>query len=225
MSVSQNGWPASKDRAAIDVIPFSVVLSSGTKTVYFARNAGPSLVEVAEWWDKNIEPITEIGGHNFREIRGKEGTGKLSNHSSGTAVDINWSKHPFGSANTVTPEQAQAIRAKVGPMGLRWGGDYKRTKDEHHVEVNFNPTLFNNLVVYNEEAAAALNAASDFIPVDALPAAIGAGTAAGIVGGLAAYKYSSKDNKKRAVIAFLGAGTVVGLIVMAVQSAGKEEGD
>jgi len=141
-SVSQNGWPASPNPDAVGIKPYTVTTRGGTFKVRFAEAAAPALLEMARWWDENIEPVTELGGYNYREIRGKEGTGRLSNHSSGTAVDINWTKHPLGAVGTVRADRIQALREKAASLGLRWGGDYRGRKDEHHVEVKDSPVIF-----------------------------------------------------------------------------------
>jgi hypothetical protein len=135
--ISQNGFPASEDANSIGIT--TVTLASG-KTFRAASSVAPNLQSIAEWWASNIEPITQIGGYNFREIRGYEGSGKYSNHASGTAIDINWDKHPLGARGTVTPDQAEAIRKKAAELGLRWGGDYRSRADEMHFEVNVPPS-------------------------------------------------------------------------------------
>lgn len=136
---SQNGWPASSNAASVGIKPFSFVLRGQTRKLMLAEAVAPQIIEIVQWWDQNIEPVTQLGSWNYREIRGKEGTGVLSNHSSGTAVDINWDKHPLGAVGTIPAHKAAALRAKASSLGLRWGGDYKRRKDEHHVEVAYGP--------------------------------------------------------------------------------------
>lgn len=136
---SQNGWPASSNAASVGIRPFSFVLRGVPRKLMLAEAVAPQLIEIIQWWDQNIEPVTQLGSWNYREIRGKEGTGVLSNHASGTAVDINWDKHPLGAAGTIPPNKAAALRAKASSLGLRWGGDYKRRKDEHHIEVAYGP--------------------------------------------------------------------------------------
>jgi len=136
---SQNGWPASSNAASVGIKPFSFVVRGKVRKLMLAEAVAPQLIEIIQWWDQNIEPVTQLGSWNYREIRGKEGTGVLSNHSSGTAVDINWDKHPLGAVGTIPPDKAAALRAKVSSLGLRWGGDYKRRKDEHHIEVAYGP--------------------------------------------------------------------------------------
>jgi hypothetical protein len=59
----------------------------------------------------------------------------LSNHSSGTAVDLNATKHPLGKSNTFTKEQVNTIQLLLVKYGLAWGGNYKRRKDEMHFEI------------------------------------------------------------------------------------------
>lgn len=78
-------------------------------------------------------------GYAYRAIRGQEDAGNLSNHASGTAVDLNATKHPLGKRNTFTDEQEIKIQALAAKYGLRWGGDYKNRADEMHFEINLSP--------------------------------------------------------------------------------------
>jgi hypothetical protein len=130
---SQNGWPANKDPKAILITPYAVALKGGNKTVSLAPGASAALIQMIMWWDQNIEPVTTLGGYNYRDIRGSTST--LSNHASGTAVDINASKHPLGVRGTVSAADALRIAAKAASLGLRWGGTYVSRPDEMHVEL------------------------------------------------------------------------------------------
>jgi hypothetical protein len=143
---SQNGWPASAKPDEIDVVNFNVPFQRGTFTVPLARLAAAPLLRMAEWWDQNIEPVGVIYGYNFRNVRGS--SAKLSNHASGTAIDLNPEKHPLESGagtgvdefgnkavGTVPASKLAALRAKAAELGLRWGGDYPGRKDEMHFEV------------------------------------------------------------------------------------------
>lgn len=134
-STSQNGWPASASPSAIDIV--TVTLSNG-KTFKATRKAADALEEIAEWWAKNIEPIETIYGYNYRLIRGSTST--VSNHGSGTAIDINATKHPLGAEGTVSAAKRALITAKAASLGLKWGGDYRNRKDEMHFEVILPPT-------------------------------------------------------------------------------------
>lgn len=133
-STSQNGWPADADPAAIDIITISVPLLGGrSKKVQVTRKAAPALTEMIQWWDRTIEPVTTLGGYNYRNIRGSSTV--TSNHGSGTAIDINAEKHPLGKEGTVPAAFRKLISDKASSLGLRWGGDYRTRKDEMHVEL------------------------------------------------------------------------------------------
>ena len=135
---SQNGWVASEDQNAIGIKSFSV---PGTKIkLRCAEKVAPLLVTFAAEFHAHIEPIDEGSlddwGYCFRNVRGA--TDKLSNHSSGTAIDLNATKHPLGHAGTFTPMQTVMIQALCKKYGLTWGGNYKNRKDEMHFEVSVN---------------------------------------------------------------------------------------
>jgi hypothetical protein len=70
-------------------------------------------------------------------IRGSED--RLSNHSSGTAIDVNATQHPLGKIGTFPSEKVPMIRALAKKYGLKWGGDYSGRKDEMHFEVILTP--------------------------------------------------------------------------------------
>ena len=135
---SQNGWVASEDQNAIGIKSFAV---PGTKIkLRCAEKVAPLLVTFAAEFHAHIEPIDEGAlddwGYCFRNVRGA--TDKLSNHSSGTAIDLNATKHPLGHAGTFTPMQTVMIQALCKKYGLTWGGNYKNRKDEMHFEVSVN---------------------------------------------------------------------------------------
>ena len=140
METSSNGWSASKDPNEIHIKPFLV---KGTD-IKLRCNAicGPILSGFASEFHAKVEPI-DVGnyddwGYAYRPIRG-ETTG-LSNHASGTAIDLNSSHHPLGKANTFKPEQVKMIHELIKKYGLRWGGDYKTRKDDMHFEIVETPT-------------------------------------------------------------------------------------
>ena len=132
---SQNGWVASKDPDAIDIKQFKV---AGTDIkLRCAAGCGAILAAFAAEFHKSVEPIDagalDDWGYAYRPVRGQ--TTGLSNHSSGTAVDINASKHPLGKKHTFTGAQEIILQALVKKYGLRWGGNYKSRTDEMHFEV------------------------------------------------------------------------------------------
>lgn len=136
MLLSYNGWPASKDQAEINVKPYPV---KGTNLkIRCAEGAGELLSAFAADFHELIEPIDEGSlddwGYCFRMVRGT--TDKLSNHSSGTAIDLNASKHALGKVGTFPAEKVPMIRALAKKYGLTWGGDYRNRKDEMHFEIS-----------------------------------------------------------------------------------------
>lgn len=136
---SQNGWKASKIRAEIGIDSFPI---PGTQIkLACAKAVAPLLVGFAAEFHKLIEPIDEGGlddwGYCFRQVRGS--TDNLSNHSSGTAIDLNATKHPLGKVGTFPNEKVPMIRALAKKYGLLWGGDYKNRKDEMHFEIALTP--------------------------------------------------------------------------------------
>lgn len=129
---SQNGWLAN-DRSVISSYKIpggKVALRKGdvaTILVYFA-NRYHNEVERLEWpgnW-----------GYAERKIRGSSTT--VSNHASGTALDLNAPQHPLGKRGTFTKSQVRALdRILADCEGvLRHGKNYSSRKDEMHVEIN-----------------------------------------------------------------------------------------
>ena len=138
MLTSYNGWPASKDQAEIGVKPYPV---KGTNLkIRCAEGAGELLAAFAAEFHALIEPIDagalDDWGYCFRMVRGT--TDKLSNHSSGTAIDLNATKHALGKVGTFDEAKVPMIRALAKKYGLTWGGDYRNRKDEMHFEVSIN---------------------------------------------------------------------------------------
>ena len=136
---SQNGWKASKIRTEIGIESFPV---PGTKLkLACAKAVAPLLVGFAAEFHELIEPIDEgtldDWGYAYRDIRGSTKT--LSNHSSGTAIDLNATQHPLGKVGTFPIEKVPMIRALAKKYGLIWGGDYRNRKDEMHFEIALTP--------------------------------------------------------------------------------------
>jgi D-alanyl-D-alanine carboxypeptidase len=137
MPVSQNGYSAN-DRsvirsARIDGTDVTVAVRTGA--------AGDLLLHLAERWHRDVEAlrgsdgVLDCWGYAERMIRGSTTT--LSNHASGTALDLRARTHPLGRSGTYTAVQVAAIRRILADCrgAVRWGGDYHGRKDEMHVEV------------------------------------------------------------------------------------------
>jgi hypothetical protein len=146
MSTSQNHWPALDTAGRQEqflhtwVIPakngeFGLRLRNGS--------AGFLLAHLALYLAEHVEDATLPGvpddwGYAFRPVRGHSTT--LSNHSSGTAMDFNATRHPLGRQGTWAGVAVRKIRGRLAWRAyngcIRWGGDYHNRKDEMHFEIN-----------------------------------------------------------------------------------------
>ena len=146
MLTSYNGYPASKDPKEIGIKSYSV---NGTALrLRCAESVGPLLAAFAADFHELIEPIDEgtfdDWAYAFRMVRGT--TDKLSCHSSGTAIDLNATRHALGKIGTFPAEKVPMIRALAKKYGLKWGGDYKNRKDEMHFEIEVSATKAKELI-------------------------------------------------------------------------------
>lgn len=144
---SYNGYPASKDPNEIKIKFYPV---KGTdRSLRCAESVGPLLAAFAADFHELIEPIDEgtfdDWAYAFRMVRGT--TDKLSNHASGTAIDLNAAKHPLGKVGTFPAEKVPMIRALAKKYGLKWGGDYVNRKDEMHFEIEISPAKARALIL------------------------------------------------------------------------------
>lgn len=135
MTKSQNGWPASKDQKEIGIKVFKI---KGTdRKMRLQKDAGVILAAFAAEFHAQVEPIDQgvfdDWAYAWTYVNGPDSD--LSNHSSGTAIDLNATKHPLGLQNTFTKQQAAIIRELCKKYGIRWGGDYSKRKDEMHFEI------------------------------------------------------------------------------------------
>lgn len=126
MQTSYNGWPASKDPAEIGIKAYKV--ESSHINLKCAEKVAPLLIGFAKEFNELIEPLEggtfDDWGYCYRDVRGVPG--KLSNHASGTAIDLNASKHPLGKVGTFDAAKVPMIRALAKKYGLAWGGDWTR---------------------------------------------------------------------------------------------------
>jgi hypothetical protein len=135
MPVSQNGYSACNE----DQIKTWAISGTSRKVRLRAGDPGWLLAHFASWFHKHVESIDsgqlDDWGYNCRDVRDGE---ELSNHASGTAIDLNALKHPRGVRNTYTAAQERAIRAQLELYDdcVRWGEDYVRSPaDGMHFEI------------------------------------------------------------------------------------------
>ena len=143
---SYNGWTASKDQAEIGIKSYAI---PGTQLkIRCAEAVAPLIVGFCTEFNKLIEELDDgqldDWGYAFRDVRGVPG--KLSNHASGTAVDLNARSHSLGKMGTFPIEKVPMLRALAKKYGLGWGGDYKNRADEQHFEVNISPKKVSELI-------------------------------------------------------------------------------
>ena len=146
METSYNGYPASKDPKEIGIKSYQI---EGTALkLRCAESVGPLLAAFASEFHTLIEPLDhgalDDWAYCYRMVRGT--TDKLSNHSSGTAIDLNASKHQLGKVGTFPAEKVPMIRALAKKYGLKWGGDYVKRKDEMHFEIEISTTKAKELI-------------------------------------------------------------------------------
>lgn len=141
-ATSQNGWPvvyineANTTKLRMWIIPkttLAIRLRNGP--------AGYLMAYCATYFHRGVEsllPVLDEHGWSFRRISGSD---EYSNHASGTAVDLNSTKHPQGQEpiKSFTQDQITAIHVLVEDLcqgKVRWGGDYRTVKDGMHFEIN-----------------------------------------------------------------------------------------
>jgi len=129
---SQNGWAYPQPTRTYTIPGSSVAL-----TLTADADAAFCLVWCAAQWNSAIEPLiaSQCGGLEIRTIAGSS---TMSNHSSGTAADLNYTKHPQH-AYTFNDAMKATIHQIIAATGgaVRWGGDWTPDSvDEMHIEIN-----------------------------------------------------------------------------------------
>lgn len=127
---SQNGYSViSRDQCKFYDV-------SGIRLPLRKDDCGYVLARFSRQFEKRVETLghTETFGHSERKI---SGTDEWSNHASGTAVDLNSSKHPMGAENTFSDAKEIEIFKLLDDFDdvVRWGGTYRYTVDEMHFEI------------------------------------------------------------------------------------------
>jgi hypothetical protein len=140
MASSYNGWEASKDPAAIDID--RDFTAAGRKFPGGVKRGPVSVVlrYLIEQFDKRVEEVDlydpgDEWGYVYKPSANSPS--KLSCHSSGTAVDINATRHPNRKRGTFTAAQVDAIHTILDELDgvVRWLGDTSGTPDEMHFEI------------------------------------------------------------------------------------------
>lgn len=144
MSRSDNGWPVIESQSDRQLV---VIRIPGTGTpgipLRVQRDCAPLLAYVASRVHQDVTDLKlgnkpgktqDEGGYSFRKI---DGSSRYSNHASGTAIDLNWSRFPMFKRRMTKKQRtaAQAIADELSEV-IRWGGNYSPARvDEMHWEI------------------------------------------------------------------------------------------
>lgn len=140
MATSYNGWTASKDPASIGVD--SGFVAAGRKFPGGVKSGDVSILfkYLVEQFDARVEEVDlyaagDEWGYHYKQSANSPSL--LSCHSSGTAVDVNATRHPNGKRGTFSDAQVTAIRQILAECSgaVRWLGDAPRVPDEMHFEI------------------------------------------------------------------------------------------
>lgn len=137
---SYNGWPIGTPGSTIAVEPYLV---PGTRFVLPVRSGDVAtvLMYLAGRFNREVEPL--LAGQNFGYgyRRNVNNPSVWSNHASGTAVDLNADLHANTVKGSFSAAKVAAIRRILTACGgvVYWGGDYTRTVDAMHFEINVAP--------------------------------------------------------------------------------------
>ena len=152
MATSINGWPVlAPGDGRLHTFPIPGVAD---RRLTLARDAAPILLYVASQYHEQIHPLAEVrrhgklvrqktvdeGGYNYRKSRVNT---SWSNHSSGTAIDLDWSKEGAQSSWARSWWQHHpAKRAAVDHLlqeldgSITWGGKWSpKYWDPMHFEI------------------------------------------------------------------------------------------
>lgn len=87
-------------------------------------------------YKRGLNPLPPLGGHGIKKSTDPAG-GKLSNHSFGSAFDINASDNGFGATPAICGRRGatRELVEAANSLGVYWGGHFS-TKDGMHFEIS-----------------------------------------------------------------------------------------
>lgn len=135
MATSQNGWPVLSGYGDPKLTKIDHITGQVRKGA-----VATVLGYVVDWFDREIEDV-DAGQDDWGFApRNISGTSTVSNHASGTAVDLNAVKHPQFRDTFSAAKKAKIrafLRGDVLRGVVRWGGDYRAGRlDQMHFEIN-----------------------------------------------------------------------------------------
>lgn len=135
MATSQNGWPALtsySDPALQPLTGFPGKVRRGHVHTIFEA--------FIDRFVERVEPIAPVQDDWAFAPRKIAGTSIVSNHASGTAIDLNAQRHPQFKTGTFTTAQVRELRSILDEFDgvITWGGDWANIgrADEMHFEIS-----------------------------------------------------------------------------------------
>ncbi len=174
MATSQNGYPVffstTQRPGGARMRKWDI---PGSNRTFWLRDGstGFLLLHTALWWDETINPLDAQSTWDewawpVRPVRGQ--SSGYSNHASGTAIDLDATRHPIGVSiyRNLRSTQVAAIRTRMLFYRgcVKWGGDWSRP-DGMHFEIA------KNLSTCEKTARSLLNTSRGKRILDANPGA------------------------------------------------------
>lgn len=140
MPVSYNGWTASKYPASIGIVHFEPIPGYDFPAGVKGGDVKVIFTYLVQQLNARVERISHYApgdewGYHYKYSANTPS--KLSNHSSGTAIDYNATRHPNGVRGTWSSAQVAEIRKILNELSgvVRWLYDATRVPDEMHFEI------------------------------------------------------------------------------------------
>jgi hypothetical protein len=134
--ITENGWPScgpdQLDRTPIPGIPLVIPLQRGQPSTILKAFAADYHIYV--------ESLYNSAGGNDEGGWTPTNSVATSNHLGGTAMDLNWTDHPFRVRGTFHPDQVTVIRELLAYYEdtIFWAGDWNDPIDEMHWQMGYN---------------------------------------------------------------------------------------
>lgn len=87
-------------------------------------------------YKRGLDPLPPLGGHGVKKSTDADGS-KLSNHSFGSAFDINAGDNGFGEPAAICGKRGatRELVEAANSLGIYWGGHFSTT-DGMHFEIS-----------------------------------------------------------------------------------------
>jgi hypothetical protein len=138
MARSYNGWPASPNLKTRVIEPVKGV----RLRIADNQNLADIFTYLVQQFHRRVDDVTKphpADDWGFAYRANVNNPNSLSNHSSGTAIDLDATENPNGvpTSRVMTPRQIAEVHEILDELDgvIRWGGDYQNTPDAMHFEV------------------------------------------------------------------------------------------